>query len=210
MGRGERLDRLSEVWSDQGGYLTASQAGRLGVDRKELAELAGTGDLRRVRRGVYAVRGSRNPFEAEIAAWLSIDRSVLPWEWTTSRPQAVLSHRSAAALWHLGTVIPALPALTVRNHPSRGRDLELHTAALPSPDWCWHSLEGGIRVPVTTPARTVVDLAVAGEEPSYVHRALREAAVRRIASAADVKSSIARRPRKGRALDALLAEISSL
>lgn len=187
MRRSEKLDRLSEVSSDQGGYLTTSQAERVGVDRKELAELTETRDLRRVRRGAYAARGHRNPSEDEIAAWLSIDRAVFPWEWATDTPQAILSHRRAAAIRHLATVIPALPALTVRGHPSRDRDLELHTAALAEPDRCWHGLEGGVRVPVTTPARTVVDLALAGEgPPSYLQRALREMADRRLGSFADV------------------------
>jgi predicted transcriptional regulator of viral defense system len=203
--RPERLDRLTEVAADQGGYLTAAQAERLGIDRIRLAELTRSGDLRRVRRAVYATRGTRHPLEQEIAAWLAIDRAVFPWEWRGEAPRAVVSHRSAAALWQLGTLIPAFPSLTVRGAPPRIADLEAHTAALSDADWQWEPLEGGVRVPVTTPARTVVDLAMAGEEPSYVERALREALSRGLASPGDIEEAARRRPRSGAALRRLRA-----
>jgi predicted transcriptional regulator of viral defense system len=203
--RPEKLDRLTEIAADQGGYLTAAQAERLGINRIGLAELTRSGDLRRVRRGVYATRGTGHPLEQEIAAWLAIDRAAFPWEWRGTVPRAVVSHRSAAALWQLGTLIPGFPSLTVRGAPPRIADLEAHTAMLSDADWQWKGLEGGIRVPVTTPARTVVDLSMAGEEPSYVERALREALSRGLASPGDIEKAARRRPRSDATLRRLQA-----
>lgn len=210
MRRTEALDRITEIAAEQSGYLTTAQAERLGVDRTRLAALASGGDLRRVRQGVYAARGIQHAFEPEIAAWLSFERGRLPWERPKRSPSAVLSHRSAATIWNLGTLIPELPALTVpRRLSSRGRGIEIHTARLGREDWTWERLDGGIRVPVTTPARTILDLAVAGEEPSYVERALREADERGLASAADLRTSAARRPRTGPAVRAWLATLDA-
>lgn len=167
---------LLEVSSEQGGYLTTRQAARFGVEPSRLAHLPDTGDVRRVRWGVYAMRHAHHQWENEIAAWLSVDRERLPWE-RNDEVVAALSHASAAGLHDLGTVIPRLPSLTVppeHRGATRGKGLELHVAPLPNSDWTWVRAEQ-VRLPATTVARTIVDLVLAGEELSYVERAVSEA-----------------------------------
>lgn len=176
MAREDVLPALLEVASEQGGYVTAAQATRLGIERSRLSRLTETGDLRRVRWGVYAMRHADHRSEDEIGAWLSVDRERLPWERRTDAV-AVISHASAAGLQDLGTVIPQPPSITVPpelRSATRARDIELHVASLSEDDWMWLRSDG-VRLPVTTPSRTVVDLLLAGEEPSYVQRAIADA-----------------------------------
>lgn len=177
MARTSDIDALLEAASEQGGYVSAAQAARLGVDGEAIRRLARAGDIRRVRRGVYALRHARHRLEDAVAAWLTLDRKRLPWE-RRNELMAAFSHGTAAGLYNLGTVTPRLPALTVPpryRSISRARAIELHTAAILSEDWMWFLADDTLRVPATTPARTIVDLVAAGEEPSYVVRAIREA-----------------------------------
>lgn len=174
--RDDVLTSLLEIAAEQGGYVAAGQASRLGVEQSRLSRLAESGDLRRVRWGVYAMRHAHHRLEAEIGAWLSIDRERLPWE-RNGAAVAVLSHATAASIHGLGTVVSREPAITVppeRRSATRGRDIELHVASLAPPDWSWIRAED-IRLPVTSPARTIVDLLLVGEELSYVERAISEA-----------------------------------
>jgi predicted transcriptional regulator of viral defense system len=175
MAREDVLPILLEIAADQGGYVTARQAERLGVRPSRLARLTETDDVRRVRRGVYAMRHAHHRLEPEIGAWLSVDRERLPWE-RDDAAVAVLSHASAAGIHDLGSVIPREPAITVppeRRSATRGKGIELHVASLGPNDWMWVRADD-LRLPVTTPARTVVDLLLSGEEPSYVERAIAE------------------------------------
>lgn len=207
--RAQDMDRITEVAVDQGGYVTAAQAKHLGV-REPLARRTRNGDLRRVRHGVYATRGTRHSHEQEIAAWLTLERKRLPWEWTShAEPSAVLSHRSAAAIWNLGTLVPELPSLTIRGRAPRGEGLEIHRSPLGEQDWQWERLDGGIQLPLTTPARTIVDLANAGEEPSHVERALREARQRRLTTNAKVRAAAQRLRRRNKTLRDLLSDLLS-
>jgi predicted transcriptional regulator of viral defense system len=169
------LNTLLEIANEQSGYVTAAQATRLGVTASRLPRLVDSGDLRRVRWGVYAMRHVRHRLEDEISAWLSVDRRRLPWE-RDNKAIVVLSHSSAAALHALGTIIPTVPTLTVpTSHRSatRGAGLEVHVLPIADADWSWLRPEGAI-LPVTTPARTIIDLLDSDVEPSYVRRALTE------------------------------------
>jgi predicted transcriptional regulator of viral defense system len=176
MAREDTLPILLEAASEQGGYVTARQAARLGVEPSRLARLTETDDLRRIRWGVYAMRHAHHRLEDEIGAWLAVDRERLPWE-RRAEAVAVVSHASAAGLHGLGTVIPQLPAITVppaRRSATRAKDIELHVARLSADDWVWLPSDG-VRLPVTTPARTIVDLLLSGEELGYVERAIADA-----------------------------------
>jgi predicted transcriptional regulator of viral defense system len=174
--RKDALDALLEIASEQGGYVTTAQAGRLGLVRDDLIRLVTSGDLTRTRRGVYRMRHAPQQHEDEIAAWLALERGSLPWE-RKNDPQAVISHESAAAMHGLGTIIPMRPTLTLRpdsrRYPSAG-DIVVHRAPLRTDDWSWHD-NGALKLPVTTPARTIIDLLLDKQEPSYLTRATREA-----------------------------------
>lgn len=201
MAREDALPVLLEAASEQAGYVTARQAARLGVEQSRLARLTATEDLRRVRWGVYAMRHAHHRLEDEISAWLSVDRERLPWE-RDAKPVAVLSHASAAGLHDLGTVIPQEPALTVppeHRSATRAKGIELHVARLSAGDWTWMRPEG-VRLPVTTPSRTIVDLVLSGEETSYVERAIADALADRRLTPRDLVETARRRKTRTAAL----------
>lgn len=169
------IDKLGEAAREQAGYVTTAQAKRLGVSA-DLAALARRGDLRRVGHGIYALPGSfPGPREDAIAAWLRLVGGRLPWE--RSEPTAVASHATAADILGFGTFVPTSPAFTVRRRRFRPPDgsVRFYTAHLDPADWKWFRLPEGIELPVTTPARTIVDLAYAGEERGHVLDALDDA-----------------------------------
>lgn len=195
--RNEALDKLLEAASEQGGYFTTAQASRLGVVRDDLFRLIESGDLHRVRRGVYRMRHAQLQYEDEIAAWLALERGRLPWE-PKDEPQAVFSHESAAAIYQLGTIIAMRPTLTLRPDARRYPnfpDILVHRAPLRGEDWDWYDA-ASLRLPITTPARTIVDLLLDKQEPSYVVRATREALAAHLLTPAELMDSA--RHRKSR------------
>src|SRR5207244_996369 len=176
MARRDVLEKLSPVAREQAGYVTAAEAKRVAARADDLARMAIRHEMRRVSRGVYAFPGSfASPREETIAAWLRLEGSRLPWD--TADPAAVVSHASAAAVHGFGTIIPTAPSFTVFERRFRPSDdsRQVYTARLEPADWAWVALPEGIRLPVTTPARTIVDLAYAGEQRDQVLDALAEA-----------------------------------
>ena len=141
------------------------------------------------------MRHADERYEDEIATWLLFERDRLPWELAKRLPRAILSHASAAALQRFGTIIPARPVVTLTSgHPPHVRDIEVHRVPLRPEDWMWLDL-GSVKLPVTTPSRTIVDLLLEGQEPSYIERAVAEARRR---GTADYESIMdAARHRKG-------------
>lgn len=174
MKRQEALQEISAIAADQGGLVTARQAFRRGVAHTTLAQLSNRGLLRRIRRGVYTVALGRasSPHEDLLGAWLALDGEALPWE--RQRPRALVSHASAAALHGLGTIIPTLPELTTKRQAGHREGVICHTAPFSDEDWDWTGL-ADTRAPVTTPARTIIDLWLAGEETDYLEQALVQA-----------------------------------
>ena len=176
MNRSDVIRTLSDVAREQAGYVTSAQARELGLKAPDLVRLADQGDLRRVAQGVYALPGVfPSPREPTIAAWLRLLGPRLPW--VPAPPAAVASHTTAAALRNLGTLQDDVPTYTVarRRYQPNDDSLQLHVTILDTPDWEWVDLPEGIRIPVTTPARTIVDLAWAGEDHDHVLDALDDA-----------------------------------
>ena len=171
----EAFRLLTPVASEQAGYVTSRQASAVGVPAWVMVELEKRGLLRRVRRGVYLVEPGRapSPQEDTLSAWLALNRGKLPWQHREPVPSEVVSHSSAAALHGLGTIIPGLPELTV-DRPVNRPDIASHTHRLAPEDWEWVRIDDGVRVPVTTRARTIVDLLLAHEEMDYLERAVRQ------------------------------------
>lgn len=202
--RSGALSALLEVAAEQGGYVTTAQAEELEVSRTQLTSLQRHGDLRRVRRGVYAMRHANHRLEDELTAWLYFQRDQLPWD--RADPRSVVSDASAASIHRLGTIIPGLPTVTMMpgvSGKTRRKDIRTRTAPLDPLDWVWLEIES-LRVPVTTVARTIVDLIVDHEELSYVRRAIAEALKDGLATGDElVEAAIRRRVRAGRLPEAV-------
>jgi very-short-patch-repair endonuclease len=136
------------------------------------------GQLHPIHRGVYAV-GHR--LLTREGRWLA---AVL-----AAGPGAVLSHRSAAALWGIRNGTSATVEVTAPRQ-CRRPGIRAHHLVLP-PDEV--TTERGI--PVTNPARTLFDLA-AVVSPQQLRHALNEAEIRRLSSPLPLDALIARHPRR--------------
>ena len=115
---------------------------------------------------------------------------------------AVLSHRSAAALWGMRDTSRARTEVSVPRHRRSTARVERHLAAM-QPDEI--AIERGI--PVTTPARTLLDLATVLGEDQLAH-AFNEAEVRRLASPTSLDELLTRYPGRGgtRAISGVLED----
>ena len=143
---------LFEQASAQRGYFTTAQAAEHGYARDLLAYHARTGTFRRVARGLYRFRDfPSTPREEVVAAWLAAGPDT-----------AVVSHQSALDFWGLGDLIPDAIHITLprtRRHLPRLPGVRFHTTTrlLGPGDARMHE---GARV--TTPTRTLLDLAESG------------------------------------------------
>ena len=137
-----KVAALAEI---QHGVAEVGQLRRLGLGEGAIRHRARAGRLHRLYRGVYAVGRETVPREGR---WLA---GVL-----ACGPEAVLSHRSAAALWGLLRDMRATVDVTVPGARRAGsRNLTVHNV---------RQLHGDDRadqdsIPVTSIARTLLDLA---------------------------------------------------
>jgi predicted transcriptional regulator of viral defense system len=152
--------------SEQGGYFTASQAGRCGFSKPLLAHHARAGGrFVRVRHGLYRLREyPSSPREDVVAAWLTVDRN-----------SAVVSHESALDLLELSDVVPDAVHLTVprsKRYRRRTPGIAVHTTTRPlHPEDV--VVRDGIRV--TSADRSIMDAAERGTAPDQIARAVTQA-----------------------------------
>lgn len=164
----------------QHGVVTIAQMVTLGFDDNAIRYRLRVGRLHCVRRGVYAVGHSGVSWEGRnLAAVLSIG------------PGAALSHLSAAALWGLLADRGPPIDVTVDRRVASPPGIRVHAV---------RRLDGGERtreagIPVTTVARTIVDLAAVASEPA-LRRAVREAQVQRKLDERALRAQIERAPRR--------------
>jgi very-short-patch-repair endonuclease len=172
------------------------------VSRRQLIEAAVSGDtvdrrvraglLRLVHPGVYRVGYVVAAGWREMAAALSCGA------------RAAVSHRSAAGVWQVAWLLVASDPVEViapEGNRSRRHDVRVRRLRTLRPDEVT-TLDG---IPVTTPARTLVDLAaVAGVRD--LERAFGEAVARRLTTGAAVLDVLSRHPRQpgSRALRSVL------
>ncbi len=149
--------RIAELAEGQQGVVARRQVEQLGLGRRSIALRLKSGRLHRVHPGVYSV-GHR--VLSQHARWMA---AVL-----FCGSDAVLSHRSAAALWGIragaGSRIDITSPSKSRSHGS----IQRHFSVLPADEMTGHD-----GIPVTTVPRTIFDLAAT--ESSHVA----EAALRR-------------------------------
>lgn len=175
MSRGGAIAALSPLVAGQWGMVTAAQARELGVSRVDLNRLVHDGSLERVDAAARVYRLAGSPPEPGLdelrAAWLQLGEGMA----TTRRlrePDAVVSHRSAAAVLGLGDLLADVHEFysPVRRRLRRSDVRVRVRAALPPGDW---RVVGGL--PVTTAARVVTDLLADREDESAVARVVQDA-----------------------------------
>ena len=170
----------------QRGVVARRQLLALGISGGAIDHWIATGRLHRLHRGVYLVG---HPVPAPLA----VEQGAL----LAGGDGAVLSHVTAAAMWGLLDAGPV--HVTTRRHRGRPRGVVVHTTThLERRDTTRrHGL------PITTPARTLLDLA---EEPDDLERAVEAAFAARRVTERQIRDAIARHPgrRGGRRLAGLL------
>jgi very-short-patch-repair endonuclease len=172
-------ERAAAAW----GVLSLAELRECGLDRQAVAVRVRSGRLHRMYRGVYAVGHAAPPLEGIFLAAVK-----------ACGPGAVLSHFSAAALLGLVAWDARHPEVTLRGTATRvQRGLRVHRTRVLDPVDV--TRERGI--PITAPARTLVDLA-ATLEPRALRRAVREAQALRLVSIRNLVEALDRLgPRRG-------------
>ncbi len=164
-------DVLRELAADQAGLVTARQAGAEGITGVRLVQLERRGRLERVSRGLY--RFPTWPSEElqqyhQAVLWPQVHRSL---------EYALISHESAAELYNLTQLNPAVVHVTVPRKARIARDLprwlRLHFEDVADAD---RSYERG--TPTVSIPKTIEQIAPYGLD--VVHRAVSEARERRL------------------------------
>ena len=172
MRRVEAWAAITTMAEGQWGLATAAQAQVTGVGFLEVSRLAAGGELERIAHGLYRVRGSAPVTFLELrAAWLQLAPQLLADQRYRHPDLGVVSHGSAARLQQLGDVLGERHEFTTAaRRRTRRPDVHIWRATVPGNDL---AIVDGL--PVTTPARTVLDLLDAGEDGGHVAAVLRDA-----------------------------------
>jgi very-short-patch-repair endonuclease len=156
--------RVAVLAGRQHGVVTRRQLAALGLDHSAVARRVRAGRLHQVHRNVFAVGHTglttRGLYLSAVLAYGN---------------KAVLSHRSAAALWGIRPDRRSTIDVTVNGGGSRARrpPIVVHRSPLRDGDTTVRD-----RIPVTTPTRTIADLADclsrrelerAVDEATYLH-----------------------------------------
>jgi hypothetical protein len=149
----------------QHGIVARGQLTDLGLGRGAIEHRVRCGRLHPLHRGVYAV--GHRALRRE-AWWLA---TVL-----AAGPGAALSYRSAAELWGMRYGSRARVEVSVPRHRRSTARIEVHVVEMQPDEVTVHD-----GIPVTTPARTLLDLA-AVVPPQHLKAAFEEAEVRRLTS----------------------------
>jgi very-short-patch-repair endonuclease len=166
------------------GQGTASRTDLLdaGLSRHVIDRRARTGDLHRVHRGLYLVgHTALAPRAAEFAAILACG------------DRAVISHRSAAFLWGMIERRPAEVDVTLVGRRCRAKEgIRLHLLSQIDERRDVRCVEN---LPITSPARTLVDLAAASTT-AELERALNEARAQRLVNDGQLRGVLTRAGRR--------------
>jgi predicted transcriptional regulator of viral defense system len=170
--------RVAEVAGRQHAVITTRQLAGLGLGRHWISHRIRTGWLRRRHRGVYLVGPVEPPLARAMAAVLAVGDG------------ALLSHYPAAVLWGM------CPAPAGELHVTLAARNALGPAGVTVHRVNHLHLTDSARhqgIPVTSPARTLLDLAAA-EAPRVLGRATNEARVLSLVTDHSLDEQLARYP----------------
>lgn len=162
----EHQQALLEIAADQNGYFTAKQALEAGYSYPAQSYHVRVGHWQRVERAIYRLRGFPTQPDDEyiVLSLLTANRA--------GEPQAVVSYETALAVHGISDANPARIHLTVppKFDKVMPPHVELHRARLTQRDSEYH---GAYRV--TTPLRTILDIASSATAWPYLEGAIRDA-----------------------------------
>jgi predicted transcriptional regulator of viral defense system len=194
--------KLYQIASAQGGYFTATQARQVGYAYSQQHFHVQRGNWLRVDRGLFRLHDYPPGKREDLIRWSL---------WSRNRqgiPQAVVSHETALTVHELSDIMPARVHLTVppgfRKRVPPG--CVIHRASLDPGDT---ETRTGYRV--TTPLRTLLDVAESPLSQEHLNAAVRDALERGLIRRRLVEGascSPQARHRLDRALSAVLLEES--
>jgi predicted transcriptional regulator of viral defense system len=169
--------------SSQGGYFTAKQAREVGYGYPHLEYHVSTGTFERIDHGLYRLVQIGRGEHDELIRWTLWSRN------RQDQPQAIVSHETALLLHGLSELMPTKLDFTV---PSSFRKATppgciFHKRFLDTKDY---EEREGFRV--TTPQRTLMDIAQSDTSREQVAKAVRDAVasglIRRVEGKAILKT----------------------
>lgn len=156
------FDQILEIAKTQKGYVATYQAPE--VSSQLFAHHESAGNLERVSRGIYRVEMLPPEEDEEL---------VIAYLW--SRERGVISHESALSIYKISDVLPRRIHLTLPrdDKPVRREKpdwIAVHFGDVGEEDRQWYDV-----IPITTPERTLIDMATDVMDPDLFDRALAEA-----------------------------------
>ena len=152
--------RLFNLASEQAGYFTAAQARALGYSYQAQAHHVAAGNWLRIQRGLF-----------RLTEWIpEVHDDLVRWSlW--SRDRGVVSHETALAVHGIGEFESARVHLTVpAEFAMRDEAVVLHHADLNADD-----VQDRTGFRVTTPARSLIDIAATAPDEDQLSRAVDDA-----------------------------------
>ncbi|MGQ4619250.1 type IV toxin-antitoxin system AbiEi family antitoxin domain-containing protein [Nocardia sp. R7R-8] len=181
---------LISLAAEQRGLVTSRQAREVAsVTPQQLKRLTDSGVLERLHHGLY--RLSRVPHDEHLemrVAWLALNPGLVAWQRLEQDvPTGVLSHRTAAALHRLGDLDADVVELTATRRIRLSLpDITVHRGQLTRDDW-----QIVDELPVTTPTRTISDLAAAALDSGHLASIVRDALTRNLTTIEEVVAVLA-------------------
>lgn len=158
--------QLLNIASEQGGYFTAAQALSVGYTYRQQHFHRQRGNWLLIDRGLFRLRDYPSGRHEDLIRWAFWSRD------RRGKIQAVVSHESALAFHDISDVMPGKLHLTVpkgfRKSPPGA--CVLHYATLNNQD-----IENHEGFQVTTPLRTIKDVAESTLSPEHLIQGIRDA-----------------------------------
>ena len=173
------LEAIGCIARKQNGSIMLEQLQALGLTRRDIRTMLRRRQLFRIHRGVFSVADpALLPLLSPTAAVLALGAG------------AILSHRSAAALWSLAKPDPDIVEVTVVGRKARQRDgIRVHRIATMDQ----RDITRRFNIPVTTAARAIVDFA-AQANGLELEKALAEGIARSHVTEVQVQQALSRAP----------------
>ena len=183
--RTEKFQRLFLHASSQAGYFTAVQARGLGYSPRSLVHHVAAGHFERVGRGFYRLVGvPASSHEDIVAVWVRF-----------APRRGVVSHDTALALYQLAPsrsheIHLTLPRERRPRTPQATAAIKMHTTTVPLRR---DEMANRFGVQVTSPARTIADVADIGADPSVIVEATARALATGLVSRNELDMAVRRR-----------------
>ena len=191
----ENAQALYQIAASQGGYFTAAQAREAGYTYRQQHYHSSRGNWLRVDRGLFRLRDFPPGEREDLIRWSLWSRD------QKGVPQAIVSHDTALTVHDLSDVMPVRVHLTV---PRGFRKRVPAGCVLHHDSLVEEEIEARPGYSVTTPLRTLIDVAGSALSQEHLDAAVKEALERGLVRRS-LLGSVRCEPAARRRLDRALA-----